>query len=489
VSEIGIDPEIEKAEENCMSKHPKVPNIHFFASSRTNRGGLLSLAALLLGSLAVPASAQNRPVARVAPEKHFTIPSGARTAVVLQTEPDAACDLHAAGVEDPSQAMRLYGNIEGYVRFHFTPNSDIEDAHLVLDCTGQEAVTSHPLHLHIAASPTDDMPAPEGSVPVPAGSKTLPALTAEAAGQLSDEDIDAQGYPRRPSAIEAPAAYATWLRLVSRPMTILPPHSVTRSDVSHALQGVTEGPANNSHWSGFADTGVPLEYTAVTAEWNVPAVWNGCTYCYSSAWAGLDGAPTVANQDVVQAGTEMDSLSMGSGTATNYYAWTEAYPQQPTAHEVFSVSPGDPIFVFVYVGDSKGNITPVGSYAWFLIQDLTNGHLFLGNTKLGSSFGFLGTSAEWIVERPYVNNGFPQLSDYGSLLIYDATFIPFGGSTSIPYAAATNSSLNVFAPFSQIQQLTMTGSYWAPWYDNNVMSTVVQDNPNTCMTFYWRNFN
>ena len=267
--------EFKKAEETSMSKHPSIPNVPLAASSRTNGCGRLALAAALLGALAVPALAQSQPAARVMPEKHFTIPPGALTPVVLKTEPDAACDLHEAGVSDPSKSMRLYGNVEGYVRLHFTPNQGAEDAHLQLDCTAQGVVTTHPVHLHIAASATDDMPAPASLIPAPAGSKIRPALTDDAARLLTDQELIAQSYPPRPDATKSPKAYARWLELASRPVTIVPPHSVSRSDISHA-RGVTEGPADNSHWSGFAATGPPFDYTAVSGEWNVPVVSNSC---------------------------------------------------------------------------------------------------------------------------------------------------------------------------------------------------------------------
>src|ERR1700683_4518077 len=109
-----------------MSKHQLIPNVHLAASLPMNHGGLLTLTALLLAGLAVPAPAQNSPTARVELEKHFPIPPDVRPPVVLQTEPDAACDLHAEGVDDPSQTVRLYGNIEGYVRFHFTPSHGLQ---------------------------------------------------------------------------------------------------------------------------------------------------------------------------------------------------------------------------------------------------------------------------------------------------------------------------------------------------------------------------
>ncbi len=469
-----------------MSQHHTIHNVHLAESSRTSHGGLLTLTALLLGGLALPASAQNRLMALVAPQRNFTVPPDVPTAVVLQAEPDAACDLHPVGVNDKSQTMRLYGNIEGYVQFHFTPRQDIQDAYLQLDCTTQEAVTTHPVHLRIAASPTEDTPAPEGSVPAPKGSKIRPALTDEAARQLSDEEIIAQGYPPRPNAMESPEAYARWLGRVSHPMTILPSHSVARSDVSHALSGVTgvtEGPSaqTNDHWSGFVAQGPSDSFRAVEGLWTVPSPsclfyvisgWNPT--CYSSAWAGLDGLPS---NDVVQAGTEHDAVSTSYGAFITTYAWTEAWPQQPTAHEIFTVSPGDVVYAYVYVGDSAGNINPSGGYAWFTVEDETHFKLFIGSTKLGTSFGFSATSAEWIVERPWVNDGFPEFSAYGSIEMTAAYVLPATGSTMIPYSKAVS------------VQLTMRNKGDAPSGDNNVLSTVKAASCSECMWFYWKNFN
>jgi hypothetical protein len=461
-----------------MPKHPLTHKVHFAAGSRTIHSDLLALTVLLLGSLAVPASAQNRPVARVAPERHFTIPPDIPTSVVLMTEPDAACDLHTAGVNDPSHTMRLYGNIEGYVQFHFTPNQDIQDAHLQLDCTTQEAVTTHPLHLRIAASPTEDMPAPERSVPAPRGSKILPALTDEAARQLSDEDIIAQGYAPRPNATESPEAYVKWLDRVSRSITLLPPHSVSRSDISHLPQGVTEGlsGANNNHWSGFVATGSAETYKVVYGDWVVPFVSGDPSGqgCFSSVWAGLDGYPP--SNDVVQAGTEQDAQDLSpSGTATTYYAWTEVVPQQPTAHQVLSVNPGSTISVAVWVGDSKGSIDPHGSYAWFNIVDVNSGQEFKHFTKLGTTFGFTASTAEWIVERPLVDGGFFGLSDYG--IVQMSSALVQIGSKTIPYSTAAN------------VQITMRNENQDHHTDNNVLSTVsLVTGEADWMRFYWKNF-
>jgi hypothetical protein len=479
-----------------MSKHPFASNFHSAASSRSNHGGLLTLAALLLGSLALPGWAQNRPPARLAPEKHLTIPPGAETPVVLRTEPDAACDLHAAGVNDPSQTMRLYANVEGYVRFHFTPNQGIQDAYLQLDCTTQQAVTTHPLHLRIDGSPTADMPAPEASVPAPAGSKVRPALTDEAARQLSDEDIIAQGYPPRPNAAESPEAYAKWLDRVSRPMTIVPPHSVKRSDISHLPRTAIAGPNTSSNWSGFVAQGSNGSYRLAQGEWTVPSVLGEVKIVYegrlptvvtgpqtySALWVGLDGNNT---KDLVQAGTEQNAQSLPLfGTATSYFAWTEVCSLESGCQpmqEVLSVGPNDGMDVSVYVGDSAGNLDPSGGYAWFYVYvyTATSAQGMSFPTSLGTGFGFTGNSAEWIMERPYItalgnNPNIPdaELADYNTCQMVASVFT----TASIPYS------------YAQAEPTIMYEGY-SPQSDDDELSTVsaVSGQP-SAMLFTWKSF-
>jgi hypothetical protein len=443
-----------------------------------NQSGLLTLAAFLLTGLTVPALAQNPATPRIAPERHFTVPPDVPTALVLQTAPDAACDLHLSGVNDPSQTMRLYGNIEGYVKFHFTPKQDVQDVQLQLECTTPAAVTTHPVHLRIADSPTQDMPAPESSVPAPKGSKILPALTEEAARQLSDEDVISRGYLPRPNAAESLEEYAKWLDRVSRPITILPPHSVSRSDISHT-RNVEAGPSSSSNWSGFVAQATPGSYRAVEGEWRVPFVLaeSGGTATYSSVWVGLDG---YGLKDLVQCGTEQDAVETIFGTLTNYYAWTEVVPNQ-LEQEVFSVNSSDLVFASVFVGDSKGNIDPSGGYAWFNVTDYTSGQSFVTPpTALGRTH-FNGSTAEWIVERPCLGNCntspiLPELANYGAFGMISAYVLPATGTTMIPYSKAEN------------VQLSMRENY-TPQPDNNVLSTVGSVSGHaTWMNFFWKNF-
>jgi hypothetical protein len=472
-----------------MSKHPLLPDVHLAASSRSNHCGLLTLTVLLLGGLAVPASAQNQPVARVAPEKHFTIPSGVGTPVVLMTEPDAACDLHATGVNDPSYTVRLYANIEGYVRFHFTPNQGTQDAYLQLDCTTPQAVTTHLLHLRIAASPSDDMPAPPASVPAPKGSKIRPALTDEAVRQLSDAELIAQGYPPRPNAAERPEAYAKWLDRISRPVTILPPSSPRRSDILHLPRISFATPETSTNWSGLVAQSSPGTYKMVQAYWSVPSVTGELDIVkegrfitilpgpptYSALWIGLDGNTT---NDLVQAGTEQDAHALLLyGTATNYYAWSEVYPQEGIT-EAFSVSPGDDIDVSIWVGDSEGNVNPNGGYAWFSLFDAMSIVQQIFSTKFAKGFDFVGNSAEWIMERPYQTalGGYPELADFNTCQINQEGVETGTGMAGIIYSSANNQQISMYEKYD-VQP------------DNNVLSipSAVSGYPSS-VKFSWKNF-
>ena len=305
-------------------------------------------------------------------------------------------------------------------------------------------------------------------------------MTDEAARLLSDEEVIAQGYPPRPDSIESPDAYAAWLEHVSRPMTILPPHSVSRADISHSTLGVTEGTSANNIWSGFVATGLKDSYGSIDGSWGVPFVSADPSGqpCYSSVWVGLDG---YGLSDLVQAGTEQDAQYIYPfGTATNYYLWTEVLPNQPTAVEIFGVNSSDLMYVSLWVGDSTGKINPSGGYAWFSIGDRTAGQGFHSSTPLGKGFGFKGSTAEWIVERPCLGNCktspiLPELANYGAFGMANAYVFPPGGK-AIAYSKAAN------------VQLTMREQN-TPYPDNDVLSTASSATGHAdWINFFWKNF-
>jgi hypothetical protein len=394
----------------------------------------MTLAAISLCGLAVSASAQDS----VAREQGFTIAPNVQTPIVLQTQPDAACNLHPAGVNDPAQTMRLYANAEGYVRVHVTAKQETQEVRVQLDC----GAAVYPLHLRAGSSPTADMPSPQTVVPVPQGAQVLPALTEQEAKLLSDNDLIARGYPVRPDAAASPNRYVKWFDLVSRPITQIPPHVVSRSDVTHMPRVEAGTNTTSGNWSGLEARGPKRSYMAVGGEWNVPPIALGepGLQTYSALWVGLDGdgnaAPfgTPAGHDLVQAGTEQDFTAIGSYGFANYYAWTEIVPNEAEQPVGLSISPGDLIQVEVWIGD--GTTDPPdqnGTYGNFRIINWTQGQSSLTRTPLDGTH-FVGSEAEWIMERPCLSlckTSTPQLADLSAYLITsmsDAVVLPTTGS-------------------------------------------------------------
>jgi hypothetical protein len=445
-----------------------------------NQNGLLTLAAALVGGLAVPALAQNSVPPRIVPEKHFTVAPHTFNTVVLQTELEAACDLHVAGDNDPTKNMTLYANIEGYIQFHFTPNEETQDAAFQLDCATAGAVTTHPVHLHIGSSPTADMPAPMTSIPAPQGSRVLPALTDESARQLSDQEIVALGYSPRPDPAESPEAYAKWLKTYCRPITMFPPHSVRQSAIRHTLPSVEAGYLSNSHWSGYVAQSGPSSYIRVNGWWPVPHIGNYESLSInqrSTLWVGLDG---VSTNDLVQAGTEQAIVETVFGYIFDYYAWTEVVPNESEQPQ-FTVNPGDQMAVTVWVGSSTGAQTPSGNTAWFQVVDYTQSQGGRYSTPLAGT-SFSGNTADWIMERPCVANCsgpasgwvFPDLAHYGAIVMTDA-WVQTPTGKVINYSAAENVRINMYNNYLNFP-------------DNDWLSTVYSTSKPTSMQFLWKNY-
>jgi len=420
--------------------------------------GLLTMAAVLLCGLT--ASASNP---KVVAEQGFTIAPDIQTAIVLKTKPDAACDLHAVGTSD-SRAMRFYANGEGYVKINASAREGME-ARVQLDCSSNGRVVSYPLHLRVSSSPTSDMPAPQSVVPTPKGSKVRPGLTEAQAQSLTDDELANLGYPERPDVLSSPDQYLKWLDHVSRPVTLLPTHLVSRSDIQAAPAAYT-----SSNWSGLeAHSKTRRTYSAVAATWDVPPVVAGDPSgnpTYSAFWIGLDGDGT---KDLVQAGTEQDAQEFLGLLFTNYYAWSELLPNQPTEQEVFSVNAGDEIQVEVWIGTGAGAPNPNGGYGSFRIIDWTQNNESVFYVPLSGTY-YNGTEAEWIMERPKVSGSLPELSEYLIADMVYATALRVKGTKWIPCGTAANRNISMYN-------------------GKDLLSEAVWDGPGSqTITFLWNNF-
>jgi hypothetical protein len=384
-------------------------------------GGSLALAALLLGGLGIPSPAQTT-IDTVAGEQGFTIPVSTSTPIVLMTSPGAMCDLHAEGEDGPEKSLTVYANLDGYLKFVAKATQESDDHRQVLldcsDATGK--VTRYPVSVRVASSPTADMPAPLAKAPTPQGATIRPALTEEEQQTLSNDELASRGYPERPDALASPDRYAFWRKRVSRSFTMLPPHHADSGKSHHVMQAA----ADSNVWSGYVSTSSPKSYSAVFGTWNVPELvaHYSSSPTYSLFWVGLDGFNL---SDLVQAGTQQASIELFGVNYYVYSSWYEILPNEYAQFTELSPNPGDDMSVEVWICCGPGASPNVnGTEGWFTITDWTQNVEAINDQSLGGTV-YSGSTVEWIMERPTINNSPTYLADYDY-----ANMIPSADSTS-----------------------------------------------------------
>ena len=221
--------------------------------------------------------------------------------------------------------------------------------------------------------------------------------------------------------------------------------------------------------------GLSEPYDWVTGTWHVPFVTSEPnTRTYSALWVGLDGDGTT---DLVQAGTEQEATNINLGfiqfTLTNYYAWTEFLPQQPTEQVIsnFTINPGDEIFTAVWIGNGDNEPSLASASATCFMMNLSTGG-FASLSVPRSPLCVKGREAVWIMERPTVGGSLPDLANYGSAVMYNASARKVNSPRHqgyVPYLGARNK-----------QETMVNGA--------DTLSTVTAIDSNS-MRFDWKAFN
>jgi hypothetical protein len=369
--------------------------------------------------------------------------------------------------------MNLFADSEGQVRFHVTARQEsVQAVQMQLDCSSPDGkMTTYPLELSASESAPELLSNPQATT-LPKGATSRSGLSEADASNLSDEELALRKYPPRPDVAASPQAYATWLRIVSQPVTLVPAGAVTRPDISHNHGQVKAATGSSSNWSGYEMRGSGRSYDVVEGQWYVPSVSSYLgVHAYSAYWVGLDGDGT---SDLVQAGTEQEYYDFSIFSFSNYYAWSELLPNQPTESEITGIpaNPGDEVFTEVWIGNSNGALNQNGGYGLFYFHNLTTGQATEFETPLSGTY-FNGTEAEWIMERPTVGGTLPNLADYTSAV------------TSSAWAETVSGPWTTYQPSSHIN-ITMVNNY-VNYDDNDTLSTVQQDG-STSMLFTWHNF-
>lgn len=191
------------------------------------------------------------------------------------------------------------------------------------------------------------------------------------------------------------------------------------------------------NWAGYAaaanmQSPQPKSVMSASGSWIVPAVNSSqSNKTYSSIWVGIDG---YVSGSVEQIGTEQD---WDNGVQKNF-AWFEMYPAIAYKIVGFPVDAGDKINAAVaFVGNATFKLT---------ITNKTKNVTYTVPQKYTKSQRAKRSSAEWIVEAPYLNGILP-LADFDmvSFTKCSATINNIKGSISNPnwqYDALTMASPN-----------------------------------------------
>jgi len=165
---------------------------------------------------------------------------------------------------------------------------------------------------------------------------------------------------------------------------------------THPHLPIREGTSTN--WSGYV-AATNLNYpaknsvSAVYGTWIVPTVSPSAHDTYSSLWVGIDG---YTSSTVEQIGTEHD---WANGRQEDY-AWFEMYPAYPYEIVGFTLKPGDVINAsVVYKGNNVFLLT--------LVNKTRKVYSIIPTSYTTLSFSAQRSSAEWIVEAPFLNGTLP----------------------------------------------------------------------------------
>jgi hypothetical protein len=159
-------------------------------------------------------------------------------------------------------------------------------------------------------------------------------------------------------------------------------------------------------WSGymvnFGEENSSALVTGVSGSWQVPAISPTENNTFSSVWVGIGG---YGEKTLIQAGTEQEFVD---GQAY-YLAWYEILPNYLTRITSMLVQPGDTVTASISLVNDNAN-------TWLIeVNDVTRGGHFEKTVIYPSS----RLSAEWIVERPNVNNVTSTLANFGNVTLTD----------------------------------------------------------------------
>jgi hypothetical protein len=215
--------------------------------------------------------------------------------------------------------------------------------------------------------------------------------------------------------------------------------------------------STSTNWAGYAaatklSSPKKNSVSAVSGTWIVPTIQSTPDDSFCAIWVGIDGygSPTVE-----QIGTEHD----WSSGAQQDYAWFEMYPGGSYLINGFPLNPGDVISAsVVYSGNSIFTLK---------IYNDTQQVFVTIPTQYTKSSVAARSSAEWIVEAPYLNGILP-LSDFGTIYLWGCTANIQGSTAPIKNSKWQNTGIQMVTDNGTPKATPSTllpdgGSFFVTW--------------------------
>ncbi len=197
---------------------------------------------------------------------------------------------------------------------------------------------------------------------------------------------------------------AIWLALLLGSLTVL------SSVVTPFLQNLQTQTLISLDWAGYAVSSNNIfpqpVVTGINGSWTVPEIKPSAMDTFSAAWIGIGGQ---SDATLIQTGSEHDSIN---GQAV-YSLWYEMLPATSITITNIIISPGDQISASITLIDSQ-------THTWLIeIDDITTGACYAQNCYgKTADYNSSQLTAEWILERPTVNNQISTLANFGELTFF-----------------------------------------------------------------------